>query len=178
MEITYYVYSGFQRHSFDYSKVYRLSEIPPEMAESALKVFPMRLTPGMELRTSLQDFVREKGLKAPFVMTCCGSVTKITLRFAQKPDGGINDIKTFNEHFEITSLVGTFSSELLEGCECHLHITLGRADGSTLSGHLVGDAIIFTTAEVVLGECTDAVFTREFDEATGFDELVVKPRKD
>ncbi len=38
----------------------------------------------------------------------------------------------------------------------------------------MGDMRIFTTAEIVLGSCDDVSFTREFDEATGFDELVIK----
>ena len=32
---------------------------------------------------------------------------------------------------------------------------------------------MFTTAEIVIGECVNHVFSREHDEETGFDELVV-----
>ncbi len=80
-------------------------------------------------------------------------------------------VKTFKQHFEILSLVGTLSGE-----RGHLHITLGTEDGSTIGGHVVGDLIIYTTAEVVIGECVDLQYTREADENTGFPELVVKPR--
>ena len=62
--------------------------------------------------------------------------------------------------------------------ECHLHVTLGRKDGSTISGHVVGDMVIFTTAEVVLGDCKGAKFTREMDSRTGFPELVVQKSQD
>lgn len=58
----------------------------------------------------------------------------------------------------------------------HLHATLGRANGSTLSGHVVGDLKVQTTAEIVLGECITEVFSRKFDESTGYDELVVTKR--
>ena len=64
----------------------------------------------------------------------------------------------------------------LSGAGGHLHITLGRADGSSLSGHVVGDCEIFTTAEVVIGECGQAEFTRHQDTRTGFDELQVNKR--
>ena len=37
-----------------------------------------------------------------------------------------------------------------------------------------GDLVIFTTAEVVIGECKEAVFTRPHDHNTGFDELKVE----
>ena len=77
-------------------------------------------------------------------------------------------VVSYNEHFEICSLVGTLSGEA-----GHLHIVLGKSDGTTLSGHVVGDCEIFTTAEVVIGDCQQAVFTRPHDQHTGFDELLV-----
>jgi len=40
-----------------------------------------------------------------------------------------------------------------------------------------GDLIVFTTAEVVIGECQAATFLREHDPATGFDELKVEARR-
>ncbi len=51
-----------------------------------------------------------------------------------------------------------------------------RADGTALAGHVVGDLVVFTTAEVVLGECGGAEFSRQMDQRTGFEELVVEPR--
>jgi len=63
-------------------------------------------------------------------------------------------VVTYDEHFEICSLVGTLASS------GHLHIVLGREDGSSLAGHVVGDLVVFTTAEVVIGECQNAIFGR------------------
>lgn len=40
----------------------------------------------------------------------------------------------------------------------------------------LGECNIFTTAEVVIGECESYLFNREYDAQSGFDELVVKPR--
>lgn len=50
---------------------------------SGLKCFPMRIKPGNELKSSLLKFVKENDLKAPFVISCVGSVTKATLRMAK-----------------------------------------------------------------------------------------------
>jgi len=44
--------------------------------------------------------------------------------------------------FEITSLMGTLAAG------GHLHISLSDADGHVIGGHLVGDDVIHTTAEV------------------------------
>merc|ERR1712083_551841 len=116
-----------------------------------------------EGNTALMKYVKDNKLVAPFIMTCCGSLTKATIRFASHtPADGNNKVQTFDEHFEICSLVGTLSGE-----GGHLHIVLGRADGTTLSGHAVGVMVVFTTAEVVIGECREAVFTRPHDDLTG-----------
>ena len=48
---------------------------------------------------------------------------------------------------------------LLSGSAGHLHIVLGRSDGTTVSGHVVGDCEIFTTAEIVIGMSTCFIYT-------------------
>lgn len=44
----------------------------------------------------------------------------------------------------------------------------------TLSGHIMGNMVVQTTAEIVLGNAFGFEFRREFDSKTGFNELVVK----
>ena len=68
---------------------------------------------------------------------------------------------------EIVSLVGTLSAG------GHLHVALSDAQGQVIGGHVMGDMIVFTTAEIVVGDCTDLTFSRPFDSHTGFPELVV-----
>jgi len=43
-----------------------------------------------------------------------------------------------------------------------------------IGGHVIGGLYIFTTAEIVIGECPQLKFTREHDDSTGFPELVIK----
>lgn len=73
---------------------------------------------------------------------------------------------------EIVSLVGTLSS--VGGH--HLHISVSTKTGQVLGGHVFGEMNVFTTAEIVIGECEDLSFMREFDPASGYDELVVYKR--
>ena len=40
-------------------------------------------------------------------------------------------------------------------------------------GHVFGEMIVYTTAEIVIGECIDLRFERELDETYGYKELVV-----
>eukprot|EP00979_Chaetoceros_neogracilis_P005192 scaffold915_cov259-Chaetoceros_neogracile.AAC.9 len=112
-----------------------------------------------------------------FVMTAVGSLADVTLRLAnasRKESGGKkmagNEIKRWeNERFEVVSLVGTFSRD----GSCHLHLSVSDAEGNTFGGHLMA-GVVFTTCEVVLGSIQGVNFPREFDERTGFDELVPK----
>lgn len=81
------------------------------------------------------------------------------------------------EPLEIVSLTGTLACVAAEDdvepqCAKHLHISLADSKGRVVGGHLVR-LEVETTAEIVLGELEDAVFTREHDPATGFSELVV-----
>ena len=82
-------------------------------------------------------------------------------------------IVTYKGPFEIVSLVGTVSG----GESGHLHISLSDSEGKVIGGHVVGDLFIYTTAEVVLGECEGVRFEREDDKETGYNELVVYAEK-
>ena len=76
-----------------------------------------------------------------------------------------------NDRFEIVSLVGTLAGS------GHLHTSLADAKGAVLGGHVVGDMVVFTTAEIVIGECEQITFKRELDPRTGFGELTVNSRQ-
>jgi len=50
--------------------------------KSGLTCYALRLKPGEELYSSLLKYAKENNLQASFIMTCCGSLTKATLRLA------------------------------------------------------------------------------------------------
>ena len=52
---------------------------------SAVKVFALRLAPGEDIVESLKSLVTKENLKAAFIMTCVGSVTKAKIRLAYDP---------------------------------------------------------------------------------------------
>lgn len=47
-------------------------------------------------------------------------------------------------------------------------------DLNTYGGHLKDGSIVNTTVEIVLLELDDVIFNREFDDSTGWKELVIK----
>jgi hypothetical protein len=131
-----------------------------------MKTFALRLHPKQDLKEELIKFTKENNIQAGFVLTCVGSLARATLRMADE-----NFVKDFEEKFEIVSLVGTLSQEGV-----HLHVSLSNKDGTTTGGHLKEGCPIHTTAEIIIGELEDCKFSREFDERTGFKELVIYDR--
>ena len=120
------------------------------------------------MRQELQKFVDDKKIQAGFVATCVGGLQKAILRMADAtPDH--QDVREFNETYEIVALVGTLSSR-----GSHLHIALSDKDGKVMGGHLKEGSFVAYTAEVVIGEIEHQAFKRLPDEETGFDELVVE----
>jgi predicted DNA-binding protein with PD1-like motif len=84
---------------------------------------------------------------------------------------GATDYIELERDFEILSVEGTLSAD-----GCHVHIAVSDHSGAVLGGHLVRGCVVRTTAEIVLAEVESLDFAREHDAATGFSELVVRPR--
>lgn len=133
-----------------------------------IKVHALRLIPGDDIRLKLEDFVKDKKIKAGIVLSAVGSVSKANLRLSNQKVS-----KLFTGHFEIVSLSGTLSSE----GGSHLHMSVSDEEGKTIGGHLTEGSIIYTTLEVGIGELKDMEFAREIDPATTFKELKVIPVK-
>lgn len=128
-----------------------------------LKNHAFRLLPGQDLKASLEQYVRDRQIKAGVILSGVGSLQRATLRLADE------SLKTFEQKFEIVSLTGTLSQD-----GCHLHISLGDSQGQVVGGHLKDGCLIYTTAEMVIGEISDVTFKRRPDQDTGFNELVVE----
>jgi predicted DNA-binding protein with PD1-like motif len=128
-----------------------------------MKTYVFRLKRGEDLRASIEAYAVTKDIKAGLVLTCVGNLEKVVIRMADE-----TIIKTIEGTFEIVSLVGT-----LEAGNSHLHISISDSEGKVWGGHLKTGTIVGITAEVILGEIEDAVFSRKLDADTGFEELVV-----
>ncbi|MCM2278393.1 MAG: DNA-binding protein [Oligoflexia bacterium] len=133
-----------------------------------MKTFAFRLTPGQDLKLEILAFIRARELHAATLLTCVGSLTRASLRLADREDASLVE-----GPFEIVSLVGTASA----AGGAHLHLAISDGDGRTLGGHLMEGSLIHTTAEIVIGELAEVEFRRAPDPATGYDELKVIPRK-
>ena len=98
----------------------------------------LRLRPGDELMSSLKQYCSDNNLRAAYIATCVGSLKACTLRLANADRDRPNEIKTYDERFEIVSVVGTISCE-----GAHVHMGLADATGAGVGGHLIS-ATVFT----------------------------------
>ena len=135
--------------------------------KAAVKPLALRLTPGEDLKGALLKLTEERALGAGIILTCVGSLAEASLRFA-----GREETHTLSGPFEILSLEGTLS---LEGL--HLHIALADREGKTVGGHVQLGCVVYTTAELVIGELPGLNFLRTFDTVTGYEELEVRDGK-
>ncbi len=132
-----------------------------------VSAYAFRLKPGQDLKQAIQKLVDEKKIKAGWISTCVGSLTKYTIRFANQPNGSSD-----SGHFEIVSLTGTVSTN-----GSHLHISISDSTGKTIGGHLMEGCTIYTTAEIVILSSDAFIFKREKDGTTPWGELQVEEEK-
>ena len=129
-----------------------------------MKIYALRLRPGQDLKQELVKFTKEKNIQAGFIITCVGSLKKASIRLADQPDA-----TTYDGKFEIVSLVGT-----MEVDGVHLHLSISDSTGKTIGGHLMDGCLIYTTAEIIIGDAQGLQFSRETNPETTYRELVIR----
>src|ERR1700712_1924946 len=130
-------------------------------AISDIKAITLRLRPREDLKVSLDQFVKVNRIKAACIITCAGSLEQAAIRFA-----GVENPAIIKGKSEIVSLTGTLSEE-----GSHLHIIISDSAGKTIGGHLKKGALVYTTAEIVIGVLPQVLHQREEDVTYGYQEL-------
>ncbi len=133
---------------------------------SGIQSHAFRLKPGEDLKEGIVRYVQQHQIRAGWIGTCVGSLTRYQLRLANQPGGS-----TGHGHFEIVSLTGTVS---VNGS--HLHLAVSDSTGRTLGGHLLEGNLVYTTAEIVLLSTDEFEFTREKDGTTPWEELQIRKK--
>jgi predicted DNA-binding protein with PD1-like motif len=131
-----------------------------------MKVVPLRLRPGDDLRQALEAWMSEQEEQAGCLISCVGSLSVAQLRLA-----GAKEASVISGDLEILSLAGTLSSD-----GAHLHISVANNNGAVIGGHLCCGSLVRTTAELVIGLLPEWRFRREFDPTTGYAELRITRR--
>ena len=131
-----------------------------------MRVVPLRLQPGDDLRQALEAWMGEQQEQAGCVISAVGSLSVAQLRLA-----GATDATVIRGDLEILSLAGTLSPD-----GAHLHLAVADSKGAVIGGHLCVGSLVRTTAELVIGLLPEWQFRRELDPATGYPELRITPQ--
>ncbi|HEX2164485.1 MAG TPA: PPC domain-containing DNA-binding protein [Thermoanaerobaculia bacterium] len=131
-------------------------------SSSAERTFAVVFRDGDEAVAGLEKVAAERRLSAAR-LTAIGAFRRATVAFFDLETKEYLPIEV-DEQVEVLSLVGNVS---LAGDEhkVHVHVVLGRRDGSTVGGHLLS-AVVRPTLEVMLVE-SPGHLRRHPDEATG-----------
>jgi len=131
-----------------------------------MKVVPLRLKPGDDLRRTLEAWLGDQQEQAGCVISAVGSLSLAQLRLA-----GATQATAIHGELEIVSLSGTLSPD-----GAHLHIAISGSSGTVIGGHLCAGSLVRTTAELVIGLLPEWRFRRELDPVTGYTELQISPQ--
>lgn len=123
----------------------------------------LRLVKGEELRATLHRFAEERKIGCGIIRGL-GAAERAELSFYDPRKKEY--VKTpVNEEVEIAGLVGNFSRGPEGEPVVHIHTSLGRRDGSSLTGH-VESLIVGGTLELDV-EVFPGTLQRRFDETIG-----------
>lgn len=120
-----------------------------------------RLKPGQELFSEIDTLIAENQIKAGVILCLVGSLTKVSLRYANKEESTV-----LNGHFEIVSQTGVVSS-----AGSHIHLSVSDSNGTTYGGHLMPGSLVYTTVEMVVMKLADWDFQRIPCPLSGYEEL-------
>ena len=129
-----------------------------------MKELAFRLERGDDLRSSIEEKCRQLNIDTAVVLSGVGCVYEARIRLADA-----SRHLEVTRDYEIVSLTGTVSKG-----EAHIHISLADDTGACIGGHLEKGCLINTTGEIVLGILEEYLSDREYDENTGYDEIVFR----
>ena len=136
-----------------------------------MKTFVERLHKGSDLKLEIKRIAEVNHFSAACIINAVGSLSKLRVR--TDVQNGKPVIKEYGK-VELVSLIGTIGKN---GGHLHIHIAGGQKNGDVVGGHLIEGCIVHTTVELMFLVIDDKEFFTEFDQKTGFNELVVKEIK-
>ena len=118
------------------------------ISQERAKTYAVILDDGEEFMEVLEGFAEEQGIRAAH-FTAIGGFSRATLGYYDMEKKAYKEIPV-NEQVEALSLVGDVALKE-EEVEVHAHVVAGKADGSTVGGHIMG-AFVRPMLEVMLTE--------------------------
>lgn len=127
------------------------------------RVFAAIFDSGDEVLSGLKDFALQERLTAAQI-TGIGAFSDVVLRYFDWETKQYRDNRV-DEQVEVASLIGDIGIRSDDEPAIHVHLVVGRRDGSTMAGHL-GTAHVRPTLELIVSE-SPAYLRRCNDPETG-----------
>ena len=131
--------------------------------EDGQRVFAVVLAAGEEVLACLGDFVRRHRIGAA-QLTAVGAFSDVVLKYFDWQGKQYRHIPV-DEQVEVASLIGDVALDPEANPVLHIHVVVGRRDGSAMAGHL-GQAHVRPTLEIIINE-SPAYLQKSVDAATG-----------
>jgi uncharacterized protein len=133
------------------------------LSESPLRRYVLVFERGDEVMQELLDFARQQELRAAS-LTGIGALSGATVAFFDPERKEYEEVPV-DCQVEVLSLIGNVALNESGDRQLHVHVVLGRRDGTALGGHLLR-AEVRPTVEVMLSE-SPAELQRRSDEESG-----------
>lgn len=134
------------------------------------RTFAIVMTTGDEVLSSIEEFARRESIGAA-QLTAIGALRDVVLMYF---DWEKKDYKRIplREQVEVASLIGDIALDPQGRPAVHIHLVVGRQDGSAMAGHL-GEAHVRPTLEVIVEE-TPSYLQKVHDAETGLALIQIK----
>jgi predicted DNA-binding protein with PD1-like motif len=113
------------------------------------RTFVIVLDTGEEVMNSLSAFAEKEHISAAQI-SAIGALSEVELNYFDWESKKYKKIPV-KERVEVASLLGDIALSPEDRPSLHVHIVVGKSDGSALAGHL-GNARVRPTLEIVLTE--------------------------
>jgi predicted DNA-binding protein with PD1-like motif len=134
------------------------------------RTFAVIMDPGDEVLSSVKDFANREHISAAQI-TAIGALSDVVLKYFDWDKRDYRDIPV-REQVEVASLIGDVALDPHGEPAVHIHLVVGRKDGSALAGHL-GEAHVRPTLEVIIDE-QPSYLQKTSDPETGLALINVK----
>jgi predicted DNA-binding protein with PD1-like motif len=134
----------------------------PVIHHQSERSFALAFEKGDEVVSTLTRFAREQELGGAH-FTAIGAFSEVTLGYFDRERKDYRKIPV-TEQVEVLSLIGDVAMDG-DAPKIHAHVVVGKADGSTLGGHLL-EGRVWPTLELVLTDLPRQMH-RRIDRETG-----------
>lgn len=135
------------------------------------RTFAVVLDTGDEVMSCLSNFAEQQSISAAQI-TAIGALSDVVLTYfdVDKKEYVPNPV---NEQVEVASMIGDVALDPKGKPTVHIHLVVGKRDGTALAGHL-GEGHVRPTLEVIINE-SPAHLQKVHDPNTGL--ALIRPRE-